>query len=1067
MDDIMNLLGASQLENANREVSKHLLFTSLGKEYRNGRSNLHQTARLLELAALDELGEEVDGAGVQLNNPPREFGKSAREIFEKAFQVHRVLLLPPERREAALQVLRIACFGVLGDRGTDAAQYISNTDLPQVQSVNPEDWGDRVFYTIIVIWLLLIRKNGWKDLTEVQNLVKTLREQQSEYEERYLKENDPGPSIAFRLIALYHLSKAAEHLAKFLTQGEIDGDYQPRQRLQAQFDRARSASRKGNDPDVEPLCGLLEHTAYQMVRNSIWTVTRGSGPRQMEFVSELTRQVTGQRPIFEMLPPQRAVLKEQGLMSSGRRSMVVSLPTSSGKTLIAQFRMLQALNQFAVQRGWVAYVAPNRALVNQVCAKLRKRFKGLGIHVERVSPALEIDQVEANLLTVSDEENEFDVLVTTPEKLNLMLRQDWESEIGRPLSLVVVDEAHNMSEGVRGLRLELLLATINRECRDAHFLLLTPFINNAAEVARWLDHDDYQDFQLSMEWKPNDRVIALSRQEQAAGRGAYTLDLETVHTNKDTLDFGGKVELSDDRPLGLSWSKVKGSKSNLAAVTAQVLKKRGPIIVLAGQKRWVWSLARKFKSEENKRASTHDDVLFVQRYLREEFGEGFELIELLDYEVAVHHAGLSDGARRLMEWLFERGRIKVLVATTTIAQGVNFPVSGVVLAHNKYFSKAGAEDMPAPDFWNLAGRAGRVNQDSVGIVALSAPTEDDAADLRRFVTERVVDLDSTLIKMVREALDVWSRDGIKALFWKPEWSSFLQYLVHSYRQMHDASETSIEIEQVLRGTFGYQNLRQEDSELAAQLLDAVNAYTAHLEGPLKMVDQTGFSLESIKATMGRVTEASIGLSSWREEGLFSQGDERLQSMMGVLLRVPELRDNLTEVLGGEGPDGDLLARMIKDWVKGKSITEMASDYYLEDEPTDKNLTEAISKCCSRLFGNLTQTTAWGLSALQSMSIRDFDSITDEAKEELRRLPSYVFYGVDNSQAMVLRSLGVPRKAAPDLALSMDGDLERRPLPEVREQLTNYPEDHWQEVLGDRGSDYYRAWRIFEGLEPSV
>ena len=67
-----------------------------------------------------------------------------------------------------------------------------------------------------------------------------------------------------------------------------------------------------------------------------------------------------------------------------------------------------------------------------------------------------------------------------------MLKQGWESKIGRPLTLVVVDEAHTIQYGQRGLKLELLLATINNECVNAQFLLLTPFIPNAREVARWL-----------------------------------------------------------------------------------------------------------------------------------------------------------------------------------------------------------------------------------------------------------------------------------------------------------------------------------------------------------------------------------------------------------------------------------------------------------------------------------------------------------------------------------------------------------------------------------------------------
>lgn len=178
--------------------------------------------------------------------------------------------------------------------------------------------------------------------------------------------------------------------------------------------------------------------------------------------------------MFEMLPPQRITLRDQGLLTTGARAVVLSLPTSSGKTFIAQFRILQALNQFDADRGWIAYVAPTRALVNQICARLRRDFAPLGIVVERVSPALDIDGVEAELLVEADPAAAFRILVGTPEKIDLLLRGGWEAKIGRPLTLVVVDEAHNISSGDRGLKLELLLATINRECRNSQFLLMTP-----------------------------------------------------------------------------------------------------------------------------------------------------------------------------------------------------------------------------------------------------------------------------------------------------------------------------------------------------------------------------------------------------------------------------------------------------------------------------------------------------------------------------------------------------------------------------------------------------------------
>jgi len=117
--------------------------------------------------------------------------------------------------------------------------------------------------------------------------------------------------------------------------------------------------------------------------------------------------------------------------------------------------------------------------------RLRRDLASLGLKVEQASPALEVDVFEDELLQVAD----FDVLVTTPEKLDLLVRsgQTALQPGGRLLGLVVADEAHNLGQGERGLRMELLLALLNRESPDTHFLLLTPFVPNADELARSTD----------------------------------------------------------------------------------------------------------------------------------------------------------------------------------------------------------------------------------------------------------------------------------------------------------------------------------------------------------------------------------------------------------------------------------------------------------------------------------------------------------------------------------------------------------------------------------------------------
>jgi replicative superfamily II helicase len=114
-------------------------------------------------------------------------------------------------------------------------------------------------------------------------------------------------------------------------------------------------------------------------------------------------------------------------------------------------------------------------------------------------------------------------------------------------------------------------------------------------------------------------------------------------------------------------------------------------------------VAAAFKVKENFKYSQGEDVDHIKQFLSTEVGTDFPLVDLLDYGVAVHHAGLPDDIRGLVEWLTEEQKLRALVATTTIAQGVNLPVSVVVFASHQY---PWGQDMPPEDFWNMAGRAG-------------------------------------------------------------------------------------------------------------------------------------------------------------------------------------------------------------------------------------------------------------------------------------------------------------------------------------------------------------------------
>ena len=1049
---LQTTVGEKRLCQTGIEVSRRRLTSALGlpSQATDDRELLFVT-NALELQLFDIMDDEnrVD---------------ELRDVAAETFRIARILAWPEEPIAAAEWLVRLGCIAVLGDRSADFRRIVTERELPVFSSDSAEDsaensadWGRWVWSSVLDVWLRLLRKQGWGDLDMVQERIVALREAQQAIEPVFLQEAEARKDVvpAWELMTHYHLAKAAEILGTYIGQGSVDGHYDIREQLEAQFDRAIGASARGQLIERETLSRLLARTARVMVDNSIWTMTRAVNSRVTRFVQSLTTRERG-RPIFEMLPPQRRILREEGLLGSAHRSAVVNLPTSSGKTLIAEFRILQALNQFDQERGWVAYLAPTQVLVNQTTMRLRHDFSCLGAIVEKVSPVLGVDGLEAGILTESDPSQQFRILVTTPEKLDIMLRGGWEGKTGRPLTLIVVDEAHGLTAESRGLKLELLLATINRECRYAQFLLLAPFIRNGAEIAHWLSPDSNTSIDPGADWDPNDRVVAVARVNQGDRRDEFRLSLHTRHTTRNTLDIPEQIDIGESRPLGLDGS----AASKTAAITAQILQKRGTVIVLADTQLATWRIADAFKIEENKRTLDGGELGDVQRFLMDEMGQEYPLASLLEYGVGVHHSGMSEDTRSLVEWLAENGHLGVLVTTTTMAQNVHFPVSGVVFASHQYRLREWPwqKDMPPEDFWHIAGRA---VQGDLGIVAFA--DKDDATEqvLEPVIDTSVGEVNSTLIEMVQAAANTGSLLRLEWLLHQPGWSAFVQYLAHTYRQIGSHEQFVAQVEQVLRGTLGFQSLRKNHQGWADSLVQGVYAYAERIKGkPLSLVDATGFSWESVNATLARLGQENLPHDVWSPE-LFASRRDELRRMMGILLEVPELRDSIKDVTGGTSPDGDKLARIIGAWVQGRPLIEIATDYFSQSgkEEIDEVGTESLTRCCQSVFGRLTQTVSWGLAALQSLTLGDaFDEMPPDEQRRLRNLPSRVYYGVNSDEAIALRLLGVPRTVAPALAAGLEVKTDES-LHQIRGRLRAADVSEWTKAMGERGASYHRVWSI--------
>ena len=1074
---VLDVLGCETLKRAADIANERLVEQAVGQQISFDFQLTAQDMDLLERVAFAYELAAVEGVS-ELSRPAGEddsLRMQAAAASFCAFGLRRVLPVPKCTHERLWHVLQLSALAYCGDRWFDMRRWYSeNAEASAVPCVADAPWDQRILYRLFDCWIRLFRKNGWDDLNRIREIIAGLREDQKTMEEHRLRNESPemDRAVAFRLIALYHWARATEVLAVYMMQGQ---PVQPFGHIEKHYEAAIQAATASGDSQHEMILRWLYASSQLMIRNSLWWTTRRINSRTSDFVKTIVER--GSRSMFELLPPQRAALVEHGLLDQAKTAIVVDLPTSGGKTLLAQFRMLQALNQFDADQGWVAYVAPTRALSAQITRTLRRDFSPIGIRIEQLTAAVEVDAFEDELL--NDTETPFHVLVATPEKLSLVIRN---KKIKRPLALIVMDEAHNIEDESRGMRIEFLLATIKRESPQANFLLLMPYVERPESVSRWLAHDVDAGQAVSLctsPWKPNERIVGLYRAvADDSERAGWHLEFETLTTTEKAMPLRGTHRVGTVRPINVPKSSVlsgekqqKGLGLQTAAI-GTVLSGRGTSISVANDIRTVWNMATKAAEVLPSSDDVSSDIRLVQNFLRTEIASDFRLIDMLESGVGVHHAGLSDDVRTLMEWLAETGRLKLLCATSTIAQGINFPVASVFLASRFVPGKGFSTQMSPREFWNLAGRAGRLTHDSVGVVGLAEGNDRNAAI--EFVGRNTGELVSRLVTLLEElattgCVTAGGVENLSAVLWKDEWEDFRCYIAHLWAEKQNLESVLADSEQLLRQTYGYTTLRNDPHHKykAEFLLKATRDYAHELAGMnpgvISLADSTGFSPEGVSKAMQVLNrlEHKLTQSDWTPDSLFGI-DSRMSDLFGVMLKIPQLKRHLEDI-ASKGLTHSRLSDMTLDWVNGKTLQDIASAYFSESK-------DPLTDACRAVYRAIVNCGTWGFSALNQIASINTDALSEADLRRVNALPAMIYHGVRSEEAVLMRMNAVPRSAAEGLGhiyRDIAGeDASRYSICKAREFLHDLTTDEWDHARPKdaalSGADYKNVWEILTG-----
>jgi hypothetical protein len=376
------------------------------------------------------------------------------------------------------------------------------------------------------------------------------------------------------------------------------------------------------------------------------------------------------------------------------KSATVTAPTSAGKSFALQFFLA---SQLIKQNNFIGlYIVPTRSLIHQVSVAIRDFLDELG---GRDVPVLTIPQAPA------DTGMESGIYVLTQERLQILL----EVAPAIRFSLVVVDEAQTMSSGSRGIILQTVIDQLRERLPEAQFLFSSPPVANPDLFGTV--------FGLR-------GTTTLEENETPVAQNIIYL------TTSDTIRDQVKIEavIANDRiALGTARTGVEMLQrpQTLAALSWYFGREDQNLVYVGSQAAAedVASLIAQFRAPEMADAThaVRDELSDFSTFLREHVHRDYILAETVLNGVAFHYGQMPAVVRQAIEDQFDEGLIRHLVSTSTLLHGVNLPAKNLFIfdpTSGGEWNTANAEPISGPEFWNLAGRAGRLGKEFEGNVFL-------------------------------------------------------------------------------------------------------------------------------------------------------------------------------------------------------------------------------------------------------------------------------------------------------------------------------------------------------------
>lgn len=415
--------------------------------------------------------------------------------------------------------------------------------------------------------------------------------------------------------------------------------------------------------------------------------------------------------IKTFLPPQFLALRNSGLIT-GSDNAVISLPTSTGKTLLSEICIIASVKAIGRMGIFVVpYVALGRQIADRISSHLPDEWKVVRLFGGFKEPGLSSGQ-DRKLF-----------IVATPERLDALLR--YTPNAFSEIDCVVFDEAHVIENGQRGVRMEGLVTRVllaQGSAGTGRLLFVSAVVPNASEVAAWVGAPPANN--ISQRWSPSCRRIAVWHSD---GRLAW------YHSG----DPVSPPSAQPDQPLiviNLPWpQRINPYRWNYAE---QVIYRDKNYENIAYLCEFMWRREREplLCVCSTRDTSRQTAVILANRFellepIPEEIQKAIDLVatkypyythlqKALRRGIAYHNASLPHDLRAAIEDAARKKELRCVASTTTLAEGIDLPFRTTVVAD--WVRHKGETQVPYSPLLirNISGRCGRVGYFTEGDIVI-------------------------------------------------------------------------------------------------------------------------------------------------------------------------------------------------------------------------------------------------------------------------------------------------------------------------------------------------------------